>query len=78
MAWFEASSEICRLTRFEARAHLARATLEGICFQTKEVVRLTSQDPALAMTSLRVDGGLTKSDLFVQLQADILGVPISA
>ena len=68
---------IVGLSRFHTNAHLARATLEAICYQTREVVEAMQEDTGVAFTELRVDGGVTANDLCMQLQADILGVPVS-
>lgn len=57
-------------------AHLARATLEAIAFQTKEVVDAMAADSGIPLTELRVDGGAARNDLLLQIQADLLGVPV--
>jgi glycerol kinase len=64
------------LTRFVTRAHLVRATLEAICFQTRDVVETMAQDTGARLTTLRVDGGASRNDFLMQLQADLLGVPV--
>ncbi|HLN12421.1 MAG TPA: glycerol kinase GlpK [bacterium] len=71
-----ARGAIVGLTRYATRAHLVRATLEAICYQTREVVDAMAADSALALPSLRVDGGASRNDLLMQLQADVLGVPV--
>ena len=58
-------------------AHLARATLEAICYQTRDVADAMLADSGVALDVLRVDGGVTANNLCMQLQADILGVPVS-
>jgi glycerol kinase len=73
----DARGAIVGLSRYNTRAHLARATLESICYQTRDVVEAMRQDSGVAMDVLRVDGGVTANDLCMQLQADILGVPVS-
>jgi len=73
----DARGVIVGLSRFHTSAHLARATLEAICYQTREVVEAMQDDTGVAFTGLRVDGGVTANDLCMQLQADILGVPVS-
>ncbi len=65
------------LTRASTKAHLARATLEAICFQTRDVVLAMEEDLGRRLESLKVDGGITANGLCMQLQADILGVPVS-
>ncbi|MDR7492534.1 MAG: glycerol kinase GlpK [Armatimonadota bacterium] len=67
---------IVGLTRFTDRRHLVRATLEAICFQTREVVEAMRQDAGMALEVLKVDGGATANDFLMQLQADILGIPV--
>eukprot|EP00049_Salpingoeca_infusionum_P012082 m.214325 g.214325 ORF g.214325 m.214325 type:complete len:123 (+) comp15100_c5_seq4:1269-1637(+) len=71
-----ARGTICGLSLYSTKAHVARATLEAVCFQTREVLEAMSRDCGVALVSLRVDGGMTKNNLMMQLQADILGVPV--
>lgn len=63
-------------TRGTTGAHLARAALESIAFQTVDVVRAQEADSGIALTELRVDGGAAANDLLMQIQADLLGVPV--
>ena len=67
---------IVGITRGTTRAHLARATLEAIAFQSAELIEAMAADSSIALTELRVDGGATASDLLMQIQADFLGVPV--
>jgi glycerol kinase len=67
---------ITGLTHFHTKAHLARATLEAICFQTRAVLDAMAQDSGVLIEVLKVDGGATSNNLLMQLQADILGVPV--
>jgi glycerol kinase len=67
---------IVGLTRFVTKAHLVRATLEAICFQSREVLDAMVADSGRAVSVLKVDGGATANDFLMQLQADILGVPV--
>jgi glycerol kinase len=67
---------IVGLTRYATRAHVVRATLEAICYQTREVVEAMDRDSGLRLSALRVDGGASRNDFLMQLQADILGVPV--
>lgn len=67
---------IVGLTRFVDRRHLARATLEAICYQTRDVAEAMTADSGVELTTLRVDGGATRNQLLMQLQADILGRPV--
>jgi glycerol kinase len=73
----DARGAIVGLSRFHTNAHLARATLEAICYQTRDVVDAMTEDCGVTLDVLKVDGGVTANDLCMQLQADILGVPVS-
>ncbi|MSP17705.1 MAG: glycerol kinase [Myxococcales bacterium] len=73
----DARGAIFGLTRGTTRAHLARATLEGIALQNHDLLRAMQDDSGRALTSLKVDGGASENDLLMQLQADVLGVTIS-
>jgi glycerol kinase len=73
----DARGVIVGLSRYNTSAHLARATLESICYQTKDVVVAMHQDSGVTLDVLRVDGGVTANELAMQLQSDILGVPVS-
>ena len=64
------------LTRGATRAHLARAALESIAFQSADVLDAMQKDAGLTLTELRVDGGATANNLLMQFQADLLGVPV--
>jgi glycerol kinase len=72
----DARGAIVGLSRFHTRAHIARATLEAICFQTRDVLDAMTRDSGVRLDVLKVDGGATVNDLLMQLQADILGVPV--
>ena len=71
-----ARGAIFGLTRGATSAHLARAALEAIAFQSAEVLRAMEADAGLKLTELRVDGGATTNNLLMQFQADLLGVPV--
>jgi glycerol kinase len=73
-AW--ARGTIVGLTRGSTRAHLARAALESIAFQSAEVLQAMQSDSGQPLVQLRVDGGATANDLLMQFQADLLGVPV--
>ncbi|MEV4683035.1 glycerol kinase GlpK [Streptomyces kurssanovii] len=73
----DARGAIVGLARFHTNAHLARATLEAICYQSRDVAEAMAQDSGVALDVLRVDGGVTANDLCMQMQADVLGVPVS-
>jgi len=64
------------LTRGATDAHLARAALESIAYQSAEVLRAMEADAGLKLAELRVDGGATANNLLMQFQADLLGVPV--
>jgi glycerol kinase len=73
----DARGAIVGLSRFNTNAHLARATLEAICYQSKDVAVAMERDSGVSLDVLKVDGGVTANDLCMQLQADIIGVPVS-
>jgi glycerol kinase len=73
----DARGAIVGLSRFNTNAHLARATLEAICYQSRDVAEAMEQDSGVHLEVLKVDGGVTANDLAMQLQADILGIPVS-
>ncbi len=58
------------------KAHIARAALESTAFQTRDVVEAVVADTGRSLEEIRVDGGMTRNDLLMQFQADILGVPV--
>ncbi len=64
------------LTRGTTAAHLARAALEAIAFQSADLIAAMQADSGLALTELRVDGGAAANNLLMQCQADLLGVPV--
>src|SRR5512143_1305190 len=67
---------IVGLTRFINRGHIARAALEATAYQTREVLDAMNADSGVALTALKVDGGMVYNNLLMQFQADILGVPV--
>ncbi|CAG00881.1 unnamed protein product, partial [Tetraodon nigroviridis] len=67
---------ICGLTQFTNRSHVAFAALEAVCFQTREILDAMNQDSGIPLTQLQVDGGMTSNRLLMQLQADILCIPV--
>jgi glycerol kinase len=71
-----ARGAIVGITRGTNRAHLARATLEAIAFQSAELIAAMARDSGIALTELRVDGGAAACGLLMQMQADLLGVPV--
>ncbi len=72
----EARGTLLGLTRGTTAAHLARAALEAIACQVADVLGAMAADSGLALAELRVDGGATANDLLMQIQADLLGVPV--
>ncbi|GAB3868016.1 glycerol kinase GlpK [Nocardioides maradonensis] len=73
----DARGAIVGLSRFNTNAHVARATLEAICYQSRDVVDAMTQDSGVRLECLKVDGGVTANELCMQIQADVLGVPVS-
>ncbi|GAA6618136.1 glycerol kinase GlpK [Scytonema sp. NUACC26] len=71
-----ARGTIVGLSRGSTGAHIARAALESIAYQTSDVIDAMRQDSQLDLCELRVDGGASRNDLLMQFQADILGVPV--
>jgi len=71
-----ARGTISGLTRGANKSHLARAALEGIAFQTYDVLSAMVKDSGIAIEELRVDGGATENALLMQIQSDVLGVPV--
>ncbi len=72
----DARGVIAGLSRYNNRGHLARAVLESICYQTKDVLEAMLSDSGVPLTVLKVDGGATVNNTLMQLQADILGVRV--
>lgn len=72
----DARGVVTGLTRYVTKAHLARAVLEATSWQTREVVDAMFQDSGVHITTLKVDGGMTKNNLLMQHQADVLDVPV--
>ncbi|MBK8337064.1 MAG: glycerol kinase GlpK [Sterolibacteriaceae bacterium] len=76
--WWDADAQgaIVGLTRGSTRAHIARAAVEAIAFQSADLVRAMARDANAALPDLRVDGGATANDLLMQFQADLLGCAV--
>jgi glycerol kinase len=72
-----ARGTILGLTRGSSRAHIARAALEGIAFQIADIISAMESDSGVALSELRVDGGAARNNLLMQIQADLLGVPVT-
>jgi glycerol kinase len=71
-----ARGTIIGLTRGSTIGHIARATLESMCYQTRDVLEAMTADSNVHLKALRVDGGAVVNNLLMQFQADILGVPV--
>jgi len=72
----DARGLIVGLSRYNTKAHVARAALEAICYQTKDVLDAMTADSGVKLDVLKVDGGATVNDTLMQLQADVLGVEV--
>lgn len=72
----DARGVIVGLSRQSTKAHIARAALEAICFQTRDVLEAMREDTGLEIEDLKVDGGATVNDTLMQLQADMLGLTV--
>jgi len=72
----DARGIITGLTRGATAAHIARATLEGIAFQTMDIVAAMERDAGILISELKVDGGASRNNLLMQFQADILGTEV--
>lgn len=72
----DARGAILGITRYVTKAHLVRATLEAICYQTREVLEAMHADAGVRLRSLKVDGGAVVNNFLMQLQSDILGVEV--
>ncbi|KAI9250635.1 glycerol kinase [Sporodiniella umbellata] len=73
----DARGTICGLTQFTQREHIARATLEAVCYQTRAMLEAMNRDSEDPLSSLRVDGGMSDSDECMQIQADILNIEVA-
>ncbi|GAY09844.1 glycerol kinase GlpK [Pseudonocardia sp. N23] len=73
----DARGAIVGLSRFNTNAHLARATLEAICYQSRDVIEAMEKDSGVHLEVLKVDGGVTMNELCMQIQSDVLGVDVS-
>lgn len=72
----DARGVIVGLTRYSNKNHIARATLEAVAYQTKELIEAMEADTGIKIKELKVDGGMLASELLMQFQADILGVKL--
>ncbi|XP_036349661.2 glycerol kinase-like [Ochotona princeps] len=67
---------ICGLTQLTDKRHIAFAALEAVCFQTREILDAMNRDCGIPLSHLQVDGGMTNNTILMQLQADILSIPV--
>ncbi|KAJ6239043.1 hypothetical protein M0813_25626 [Anaeramoeba flamelloides] len=72
----DARGVFCGLTTYTNKYHLARACLESVCFQTHEVLKAMQQDAGVTLRKLKVDGGMSNSDIGMQIQSDLIGIDI--
>jgi glycerol kinase len=72
----DARGVIAGLTAFVGKGHIARAALEAVAWQAREVADAMAADSGLPLNHLKADGGMTANDLLMQIQADALGVPV--
>ncbi|GAA2177087.1 glycerol kinase GlpK [Leucobacter tardus] len=72
----DARGAIVGLTRYVTKAHIARAALEAVAFQTRDVLDAVNADAGVDLAELKVDGGMVANDALMQFQADVLGVPV--
>ena len=72
----DARGVIAGLTAYAGRGHIARAALESVAWQTREVLDAVNESVDTPLAALRVDGGMTANELLMQLQADVLGIPV--
>jgi len=72
----DARGVVVGLTRAATKAHLARAALEAICYQTRDVLDAMSADSGVKLPEMRVDGGITANELCMQMQADIMQIDV--
>jgi glycerol kinase len=72
----DARGTICGLTQYTKREHIARATLEAVCYQTRAILEAMNKDAQQPLRSLKVDGGVSNSDECMQIQADVLNIDV--
>ena len=72
----DARGALLGMTRFTSHAHIARAALEAVAWQSRDVLDAMVADTGVPLTELKVDGGMVVNDLLMQMQADALGVPV--
>lgn len=74
--YFFLSRIICGLTAFTTKQHIIRASLEAVCFQTRDILEAMHKDCGFPLTKLNTDGKMSTNNLLMQLQADLCGTPV--
>lgn len=69
-------SLIIGITQYTTKSHIVRAALEAVAFQNLEIVESMNKDSGISLKELQVDGGMTENKLLMQMQADVLGIPV--
>ncbi|KAK9453209.1 hypothetical protein V1511DRAFT_505934 [Dipodascopsis uninucleata] len=72
----DAQGTIYGITNYTTRSHIARATIEATCFQTRAVLEAMARDSGFDLKTLKVDGGMSNSDVCMQIQSDIIGIDV--
>ncbi|KMQ92510.1 glycerol kinase 3-like protein [Lasius niger] len=72
----DARSIICGISEDTNSAHIIKAALQAVCFQTRDILEAMKEDTGLVLSKLLVDGAMTTNDLLMQMQADICGIPV--
>ncbi|XP_025991427.1 glycerol kinase isoform X1 [Solenopsis invicta] len=72
----DARSVICGISEDTTSAHIVKAALQAVCFQTRDILEAMKADTGLVLSKLLVDGAMTNNDLLMQMQADICGIPV--
>ncbi|KAF7724338.1 Glycerol kinase [Apophysomyces ossiformis] len=72
----DARGTICGMTQYTTLEHICRATLEAVCYQSRAILDAMNKESQKPLRSLKVDGGMSNSDLCMQIQADILGIGV--
>ena len=67
---------IIGITQYTTKAHIVRAALEAVAFQNLEIVESMNKDSGISLQELQVSGGMTQNKLLLQMQADLLGIPV--
>ncbi|KAG0737979.1 hypothetical protein G6F62_009646 [Rhizopus arrhizus] len=73
----DARGALVGLTQYTDKHHIARATLEAVCYSTRAILEAMNMDRSVSLKALKADGGMSNSDQCMQIQADVLGIPVS-